>query len=338
MFLCFLWLLTAWAAPIPVVLPEGEDPARWTEALELADLQVGAPGEGAGIWIAADGPVWRVRVRGTEGEEHRVTADRPTTEAEREALAHWVASLARPVPALALPTLETVVPAPAPRPAPKPEPVVAADPEEPAPAAAEPDTVAEPDTDAVADAGPPEPGPDEAITEAVALEDPADPGPSPWAAEGWLRGAAGMAFRDGTGAPTGSLFGGAAVGPARFGAGLTAAGPHRIPGAADHRWTNVEALLGVWFAVPRGPVVGLAGGVGRRQYDDLDPVLRGTGAFELGWRAPLSDHWDLVPLARVDLDLGAGGLRRTTVVVNGETLGDLAPMAVRLELALSPHF
>lgn len=315
--LCILGLSAATAAlgePVPIELPPSESAEAWSEALSLADLVRGAADSGPRVAIEVSEGRWLVRVIDAQGQEQQLDVVRPATSAERESLAHLVASLARPAPELSVPPLPPL-PTPRPVPAPEPEPVV------PPPPAPEP----------VASPPPPEPVPDEAFVEVP----PPEP-VSPWAISGWARLGAGLSYRDRGAAPAGDVTGGVAAGPARLGIGLSGSGPHPVPAAGDYRWTEIDGRGGVWFAIPSGPVLGATAGVGRRAFDAQVVVVRAIASAELGWRAPLAEGLDIVPLVHVDLDPGVGGLRRTELVVDGRPVGTLSPLGVRFTLGLSP--
>lgn len=336
----FLPLAALWgaqaslAAPIPVALPPGEDLTAWAEPLALADLSTGAPVTGPRVTIEAAGTTWRLIVRDTSGALHVVEVVAPRTPADREATAHLAASLARPVLSLPLPSAPPPRPVrPAPSPAPvAPEPVAPPVEASVAPAPSQPVVVAPASPGPAPESAPrsttPEPG-------EVPGQLPVSP-PDPWSSEAWARVTAGLAWRDRGGAGSATVLGGWALGPARLGAGIAGSGPHRVTGT-DLGWTSLDGLGGAWFALPDGPVLGVLAGVSWRRYDDVLSVTRALAGAELGWRATLSPRLDLVPMLRVDLDPGVRGLRRTTVTIDGTSALELAPMALKLELGLSPH-
>lgn len=339
------WSLLACAAlgaPIPFALPPGEDAGAWAEPLALADLAPGAPPTGPRVAVEVAGERWRLVVRDTAGALHVVEVAAPRSRAEREAAAHLAASLARPVPLLSLPLPAPTVPPP-PMAAPPPERPVASPiappaevatvggPEAAAPAAPTGSVVEAP---AAVAAAPPVATPATPASEPARVVE-APPPVDPWAAEGWARLGGGLAWRDQGGAVSGTALAGVGAGPVRVGLGGAASGPHRVVGT-DLVWSSWDGLAGAWFALPEGPSLGVLGGISRRRYGDLT-VARSLAGAELGWRARLAPAVDLYPVLRVDLDPGVGGLRRTTVTVDGQPALELAPLALKLELGVSAH-
>lgn len=289
-----LCLLGTAAAGTPVALPPGEPTDAWAQAFALAGLSAGAPGDGTGATIVAEGSSWRIRIRDQAGVAHEVRIPVPTTQQAREDAAWLIASLARPeryqgdpapaaLPRPSLPpappraTGERATPsktspaatppssqaigAPSPQPAPSPPgPVVSADPTAPSPwiaPEATPAPAAEPATapDAVG-AGPPTASP------------PPPPPPAPVYA--WVRLDARTGWRPATspGVEIGGS-GGAMWGPWEAGAsvsGTTAASLLELDGDRGFdEWTL--AALGGWAPPGRiAPVVELAAGLDVRRY------------------------------------------------------------------------
>ncbi|MDP2306548.1 MAG: hypothetical protein Q8P18_11045 [Pseudomonadota bacterium] len=137
------------AAAVPVRLPAQERVADWQEALTIAGLAVGVPGEGPWVDVSAGPTAWTVRVRDLDGVVHVTPVAPPLSEQDREDVAMLAASLLQPVavpspvkapvkvmapvrtpppvvpPPVPVPEPEPVPPAPVPVPEPAPAPVVA---------------------------------------------------------------------------------------------------------------------------------------------------------------------------------------------------------------------
>src|SRR4051794_23467741 len=82
---------------VPVQLPAQEKPADWQQALSLAGLAPGAPGDGAWVEVVAGPTQWTVRVRDTRGVVHEAPIPPPVSEQDREDLAWLAASLVLPM-------------------------------------------------------------------------------------------------------------------------------------------------------------------------------------------------------------------------------------------------
>ncbi len=236
-----LLLLSLARAAVPVRLPAQEAPSDWAEALALAGLGVGTPGEGPWVEIVAGPSQWVVRVRDRAGAVHESTVPPPRTAQEREDLALLAASLLQPMAVQAPPK----PPPPAPPP-PKPKPVVV---EAPAPPPPEPP--------------PPEPQP-EPVPEPVA-----PPPPAPALALSGRLGLAGEArpYTNLTGLAWAEL---QLVGhPFRPALGVAVTPPTGLPKVqADVDFWGGEAWLGAWYAA-EAPVrfdFGLAVGVAARAF------------------------------------------------------------------------
>ncbi|MFN7147668.1 MAG: hypothetical protein ACK4YP_28120, partial [Myxococcota bacterium] len=67
------------AAGVPVRLPPQERAADWVEALSIAGLSAGTPGEGPWVEIVAGTSQWTVRVRDRAGALHQASVPPPRT-------------------------------------------------------------------------------------------------------------------------------------------------------------------------------------------------------------------------------------------------------------------
>lgn len=98
---CFLLLvapgLARAAVGVPVRLPAHERAADWQEALTIAGLTVGVPGDGAWVDVSVGPTSWTVRVRDLDGVVHVTPVAPPVSEQDREDLAMLAASLLQPV-------------------------------------------------------------------------------------------------------------------------------------------------------------------------------------------------------------------------------------------------
>ncbi len=119
-----LWLLCALsgrAQAASIQLPAGEDPARWSLALQMGDFSV--PGD---VLIVDRGAQWEIQVRDGAGVVRTATVDEPQTAQAREDVALLASSLLRPLGPGAgwgLPVLPVIAPdPPEPRPRPLPPP------------------------------------------------------------------------------------------------------------------------------------------------------------------------------------------------------------------------
>lgn len=257
MSLLLLALAAAQAASVPIRLPAQERVADWQEALSIAGLAVGVPGEGPWVDVVAGSTTWTVRVRDLAGVIHNAPVKPPTTELEREDLAMLAVSLLQPV---ALPKpVKVAVPPPPVRTAPRvvPPPV-------PEPLPPEPDPTPEP---------PPVVAP------------PVEPEPVRATFQGRL-GIAGEVRP--WSAPTGLLWGEVQwVGPSplrpSFGASVTL--PADLPQITDDvaYWSS-EVWVGAWYAasVPFRFDFGIAGGVAARSF------LKNDEPVGLAWIPVLS--------------------------------------------------
>lgn len=239
------------AAGVPVRLPANERAVDWIEALSIAGLSVGTPGEGPWVEIVAGTPQWTVRVRDRAGALHQASVPAPRTPQEREDVAMLAASLLQPV----------AVPAPVkppPAPAPKPKPAVTAPPPAPEPPPPPPpEPVPEPPPPPAPEPPPPPPSP--TLAPRMGLAGEARPYASP----------TGLAWIELALAPGGPVH------PA-IGASVTM--PTAMPALdTDVRFWGGEAWVGAWYAaeVPARFDVGLAGGVAVREFLQ-DGVSRGT--------------------------------------------------------------
>lgn len=137
----------AWAGAPRLLLPPGEDPAAWVEALMIAGLEPGPPEAGApGVLVLRVGAGWQLEALDGAGGRRTLVVSPPRTDAERQDLAILARSLTRPVqlaaaappkppaPRRAPPPAPTPVAPPPPPPiAPPPPPVVVPPPPESAP-------------------------------------------------------------------------------------------------------------------------------------------------------------------------------------------------------------
>ena len=93
-----LALLALVQAAVPLALPEGEDPAAWRSAAELAGLELGPAGEGPWARLEPGGSGWVLVVEDRSGALRRVEVEAAATGAEREELALLASSLLTPLP------------------------------------------------------------------------------------------------------------------------------------------------------------------------------------------------------------------------------------------------
>lgn len=117
--LFFLLAAAQAAAAVPVRLPAQERVADWQEALTIAGLAVGVPGEGPWVEVTVGATSWTVRVRDLDGVVHVTPVAPPRTEQDREDLAMLAASLLQPVAIPAPVKVAVKVVPPPPRPAPR---------------------------------------------------------------------------------------------------------------------------------------------------------------------------------------------------------------------------
>ncbi len=242
-----LLLLAAAQAAVPVRLPAQERVADWQEALTIAGLAVGVPGEGPWVDVTGGATSWTVRVRDLDGIVHVTPVAPPKTEQDREDLAMLAASLLQPI-AVPPPVKVAVTPPPPVRPrvTPPPAPVVVVPPPPPEPV---PVPVVVP---------PPEPEPVHPTFQprvGVALE------VRPWST------------------PTGLVWAElqrVGESPLRPALGVSIAAPADLPQIeGDVRYWSGEVWVGAWYAAPEplrfdfGVTVGVAG---RSFSKDGEPV------------------------------------------------------------------
>jgi hypothetical protein len=84
-------------AAVPVVLPAGEDPAAWQDALGLAGMTVGPPGAGASVELVVRAGAWLLRVKDASGRLQEVSVAPPHTAQEREDVLWLAQSLLHPL-------------------------------------------------------------------------------------------------------------------------------------------------------------------------------------------------------------------------------------------------
>ncbi|MCB9675864.1 MAG: hypothetical protein H6737_12150 [Alphaproteobacteria bacterium] len=153
-------------AGVPVALPEGEDPAVWRTALDLAGLEIAVREPAIVIRTSERG--WELRARDADGVLRHVFVAPPTSQVEREEVAAIAQGIARAIghaEAPPAPVAVVVPPPPPPELRPEPAPVEPEPVPEPAPAPApEPVPVARPE---------PEPRPEPVVTP------PPEPTPDP---------------------------------------------------------------------------------------------------------------------------------------------------------------
>jgi hypothetical protein len=263
-------LLSSAEAGVPIRLPAQERVADWQEALTIAGLSPGTPGDGAWVDVTVGATVWTLRVRDLAGVLHDATVAPPRTEQEREDVALLAASLLQPV---AVPVRVAAAPPPPVKPTPRPPP-----PPAPAwpPAAEVPVVVAAPEPVVVA----PPPAP------------PAPEAAAPPAFEGRV-GLAGEVRP--WSVPTAlvwgevQLVGSSPIRPA-IGGSLTA--PAGIPLITDdvHYWSG-EVWVGAWYAAD-APVrfdLGVTLGAAARTFlkDDLAMGVAWIPVFSTRVEAPL---------------------------------------------------
>jgi hypothetical protein len=298
-----LGLTRAALAATPVSLPPGENPANWAEALELAKLAAGPPGNGAWVQIENHGDTWLLRVRDGNGKIEETAVPPPTTQQEREDLL-WLARSLLHIPAgqtswddVPIPAGQPVVVAAA-TPPPPPAPVVVAPPPAPPVASATPKT-----------------------TKKVVKKADTPPAPDPWAAspagspppgDGTVWSGAPPATTTGAGTPA-SPDGAKVVASAP----TTDTGPKTIPNPdkpapdkpaaaapppAEHTATVATAPRG-WVVV--GPVVGLRADIA------TVPGLEVAGGVRAGDHVRIGVALDAAPsraLTAVDSDAGMGAV------------------------------
>lgn len=134
-FVLLAFALAQASAAVPVRLPAGESVEAWAEAIALAGLSVGTPGEGPWVEILASGGQWIVRVEDRDGVMREAPVPAPRTAQDREDVALLAASMLQPMrvsapakpaptptpaptPARAKPVVEQTAPSPAPAPVP----------------------------------------------------------------------------------------------------------------------------------------------------------------------------------------------------------------------------
>ena len=321
------------AIVVPVRLPADEPQEQWAQAFGQAGLEAGAPGNGPRARVE-DGVLWTVVVVDTRGVEHRQSVPPPADEAAREEVAWLIASLARPTAATAIPTVHTLGEPPGNAPAPRPLPP------RPAPGTAwtDPTAVDPPTVDLHGQWVPPAssaqaPSAAAGTLAAVEVHRPSRVG-------AWALASGGVSVRGDSLAAKGTASGGVSVASLRVGLGFGAQAPAALPGGGSRSFTALDGWLGGWFAPPHpGLIAGGFAGLSRRGYLDGSSEeassTRTLAGADLGWRFRLGIV-QVVPTARLELDPGIHGLRRTVVVVDGIAVGELSPVGWVVGVALGP--
>ncbi len=270
MTLVLLLLAAAQAASaVPVRLPPQERAADWQEALAIAGLAVGVPGEGPWVELVPGTGTWTVRVRDLAGVVHDARVQPPVTEQDREDLAMLAASLLQPVVA---PKPVKVVTPPPPPPKPKPKPVVV----EPAPVVS----------------SPPEPVPPPPAPEPEPVPEPAPPPPSFQPRVGAAAEVRPWSNPNGVFWAEVQLVGQPPIRPA---VGLSLTTLADLPQISDDvRYWSGELWAGAWYAAP-APLrfdFGVTAGVAMRSF--------------LKDGAPIGLAWIPVVSTRVEVPIQAG--------------------------------
>lgn len=248
-----MWLVSLALAAPGLELPPGEDPARWRSAARLAGIEVGCASTSTCVTVEAGATGWALRVGARRG-----SISAPVDQAGRAAVAWLAASLAQPLP--------TVAVAPPPRPRPPrvkprtepPEPI----PEAPVPPPAE--VVVEPEPVAMPVVPPPP---------ATALPSPASP-----RVVVELRVAGGAVLQQEV-APAAVGGGSAAVASGRWAAELGAevsTAASLVPSAPTWTQARVDVLGGVCFAPLPWLTVGMGGGASRRSWAEAGRLAATT--------------------------------------------------------------
>ncbi len=265
------------SAATPVLLPTDEAAETWVNALTMAGLRIGPPGDGPWVIIANTPATWVLVVRGRDGTVRRSELAPPTTPQQREELAFVAASLVRAATPVVVQPAAPVDPTP-PKPKPKPKP-------DPAPVAPE----VTPDPEPV-----------------VVL--PPEPAPSQWSIAGGLMGG----VQRGGGADASAALG-LAVETRRQDGVLVGIGITTVPSATAAGLPNNNRVrrgdIDIYAGLQHRTGLRMSAGAGaswRRFYSDdsanVDawfPTLR-TAA---GWALRMSEHSEAVPQLWLSADL-----------------------------------
>lgn len=276
----------AWAVPPRLLLPPGEDPAVWAEALMIAGLEAGPPLAAApGVLVLRVAGGWQLEALDGAGGRRTLVVAPPVSDADRQELAILARSLTRPVQVAAV---EPPKPKPTPRPA-----VVAPAPPAPLP-----------------------PPPAAAIVAVVPPPPPVESAPN------GLRLSILSGVRAGGTGPAAELRAGLLVGSGRFGVGPSVHGslPGAVGGAAaDQRSASIlGGALGFGLrGRGRSPQVLVGLGAERRNFRlNGDPLLQvWVPRLELsgagGWgprpdRLLVTEAWAGADLRQVLVQIGDG--------------------------------
>lgn len=302
----------ALAAP-GLELPATEDPRLWRSAAQLAGIEVGC-GAGPCVRVEVISSTWELRV----GTRHGAIAA-PVDEQGRAAVAWLAASLAQPLPKVA------VAPPPKPRPvAPRPPPAV-------------PEVIP----------APPIPPPAAVLVPVEPVEPPPPPPPAPSSAPAPppprlrptvdLRVGGGATVQPGIDPAAIGVVGGT-VGLGRWwvelGGELSTAAPLS---SFDTTWTQarVEALAGVGYTPVPWLSVGVGGGASRRAWADEGVAVAETWVpvvdATVDARAP-GPVVDIVLRLRPAVDL-----RGVQVARGGTPVGQLPPYSLSASVAAVFH-
>lgn len=330
-------------APVPVLLPAGQNATDWADALAARGLAVskGAPAAGPSIVLLDKRDYWEMTVRGWGGEIQTVNVAPPTSAAEREDLLFYASTLLGKAPASAPAPVPVPVAVPAPVPVAVPTPVPA---EKPAPVAAskpadKPAPVAAEKPAPVAADKPAEKPAEKPVASASTAGASTASVAAPTGGTGlWIGAGGGVGIRAGTSVVgdfrvdggwhlTPSIRAGVGV------AGRTAATLSDVGEGGEMRDLDVVAQA-AWVApMSIAPVVGLYGGVSARTFVAdgatlVDAVLPVLGA-EAGVQIPLGAlPVHLEPSLRVQGDL------REVQLVSAAGTTTLAPLEIRAALTV----
>ncbi len=295
-------------AATPVLLPQGADPRAWADALMLAGLVAGPPGDGAWVVVSEQDDGWWVVVRGVDGTVRRAQVARPVDADGRTSMAFLMASMLRPV---AVPMVAT-----SPEPLP-PEPKAAPPRRPPPPPPPEVAPVVEPEPVVVA---------------------PADAVPPPVVAprQGHLRLAASAGARTGTGHAVQAALGGVVTwaGPGGLLLEVRADGAPSAPLPVAGSGRGGAGLAGAVFAgvsTGLGLEAGAGGGAAARWFSE-DGRAVGSGVVPVavvavGWRLEAETTLVARPTVWATRDL-----RPTVLSLDDDRAATLSPWAGGLVL------